>query len=102
LIHKYLNASNIFVNPCESEQGWVTRKPSNWSEDFGLYDEIWVRIADFESSNCIVGTGFWRAPEVLNAVRDNITPTYSAAVDVYGFWDGVLWVTHWSHSLSRP
>jgi hypothetical protein len=22
---------------------------------------------------------------VLNAVRDNITPTYSAAVDVYGF-----------------
>ncbi len=49
------------------------------------YDEIWVRIADFESSNCIVGTGFWRAPEVLNAVRDNITPTYSAAADVYGF-----------------
>jgi hypothetical protein len=40
------------------------------------YDEIWVRIATFESSNCIVGTGFWRAPEVLNAVRDNITPTY--------------------------
>ncbi len=26
LIHKYLNASNIFVDPCESGQGWVTRK----------------------------------------------------------------------------
>jgi len=41
-----------------------------------------------------VGTGFWRAPEVLQhlkAVRDgnglseHKTPTYSAAVDVYGF-----------------
>jgi len=40
-----------------------------------------------------VGTGFWRAPEVLQhlkAVRDgnglseHKTPTYSAAVDVYG------------------
>jgi serine/threonine protein kinase len=32
-----------------------------------------------------VGTGFWRPPEVLKALKEDIRPTYTTAVDVYGF-----------------
>ncbi|CAK9879067.1 unnamed protein product [Sphagnum jensenii] len=49
------------------------------------YDGFAADVGDYESSEGIVGTGFWRAPEVLRALRNKITPTYSTAVDVYGF-----------------
>lgn len=39
LIHKYLNASNIFVDPCESGQGWVTRK-RRIEARFGLWWDL--------------------------------------------------------------
>jgi serine/threonine protein kinase len=32
-----------------------------------------------------VGTGFWRPPEVLKAVKEDIRPTFTTAADVYGF-----------------
>jgi len=32
-----------------------------------------------------MGTGFFRAPEVLRALRDGTEVEFSAAVDVYGF-----------------
>jgi serine/threonine protein kinase len=44
-----------------------------------------VRIGDYESSDVVMGTGFFRAPEVLRALRDGTKVEYSAAVDVYGF-----------------
>jgi len=45
-----------------------------------------VRLGDYESSDDVIGTGFFRAPEVLRALRDNETKfECSAAVDVYGF-----------------
>jgi serine/threonine protein kinase len=44
-----------------------------------------VRIGDYESSDVVLGTGFFRAPEVLRALRDGTKVEYSAAVDVYGF-----------------
>jgi len=44
-----------------------------------------VRVGDYESSDGVVGTGFFRAPEVLRALRDGTDVEYSAAVDVYGF-----------------
>ena len=44
-------------------------------------------IADYECSVGVVGTGFWRAPEVLVAVRDQtLNPsTFTAKADVYSF-----------------
>jgi serine/threonine protein kinase len=84
LIHKDLKASNIFVSPHDSKQGFITSRNVKLKRDLA-YDHIWVSVGDYESSNGVVGTAFWRAPEVLKALRDNITPTYSAAVDVYGF-----------------
>jgi serine/threonine protein kinase len=53
-----------------------------------------VKIADFGISKYIntpietgaVGTGFWRAPEVLSAMRNGITqPTYTSKADVYSY-----------------
>jgi serine/threonine protein kinase len=55
---------------------------------------IHVKIADFGISKYIntpsergaVGTGFWRAPEVLSSLRDGITqPTYTSKADVYSY-----------------
>ncbi len=55
---------------------------------------IQVKIADFGISKYIntpsergaVGTGFWRAPEVLSALRDGITqPSYTSKADVYSY-----------------
>ncbi|KAG0565857.1 hypothetical protein KC19_7G018300 [Ceratodon purpureus] len=46
-------------------------------------------ITDFESSVGIVGTGFWRAPEVLKALRNGRlkpeTLTFTQQVDVYSY-----------------
>ncbi|CAK9881527.1 unnamed protein product [Sphagnum jensenii] len=44
-----------------------------------------AKIGDYESSDVVLGTGFFRAPEVLRALRDGTEVEYSAAVDVYGF-----------------
>jgi serine/threonine protein kinase len=57
---------------------WKSRKWCYWR----LID---VRIGDYESSDVVLGTGFFRAPEVLRALRDGTNVEYSAAVDVYGF-----------------
>ncbi len=83
LLHKDLKASNIFVSPYDSKQGFITRNVK-LRRDLA-YAFLGVAVGDYKSSNGVVGTGFWRAPEVLKALRNNITPTYSAAVDVYGF-----------------
>jgi len=61
-IHKDLKASNILLSR--------------------NYD---AKVGDYESSDVVLGTGFFRAPEVLRAVQDNTEVECSAAVDVYGF-----------------
>jgi serine/threonine protein kinase len=76
-IHKDIKASNILVG-----RTYLT---------FYLKftgDVFQVKIGDYENSDDVVGTGFWRAPEVLQAVRDgssDLRLVYSPAVDVYGF-----------------
>jgi len=67
-IHKDIKASNIFVG----------------MKLDGPFDPE-IKIGDYESSDDLVGTGFWRAPEVLQALRDGSSVAYSPAVDVYGF-----------------
>jgi serine/threonine protein kinase len=46
---------------------------------------IHVKVGDYESSDGVLGTEFFRAPEVLRALRDDTKVEYSAAVDVYSF-----------------
>jgi len=75
-IHKDIKASNILVG----------MKVDN--SLLGLSEGVEIKIGDYESSEDVLGTGFWRAPEVLRAVRDrpsDLRLVYSPAVDVYGF-----------------
>jgi hypothetical protein len=46
---------------------------------------FYVKIGDYESSDDVVGTGFWRPPEVLQAREDGRKPVWSREGDVYSF-----------------
>jgi len=108
-IHKDIKASNILVSSVyrrkpriplrrfhDFTSAWrrLGGKPGYGEELFFnhgdmFFDEFDVKIGDYESSDDVVGTGFWRAPEVLQALRDgsssDLRLVYSPAVDVYGF-----------------
>jgi len=73
IIHKDLKASNVLVRAI----------PFGFTNEWTWND---FKLGDYESSDSVVGgTGFFRAPEVLRAVRDGTNIEYSTAVDVYGF-----------------
>ncbi|KAH9576740.1 hypothetical protein CY35_01G179100 [Sphagnum magellanicum] len=88
IIHRDLKASNIFVTPGEFGKDGKVRyhhsRKVELKQDLA-YDGFWVFVGDYDSSDGVVGTGFWRPPEVLKAVKEDISPTYTPAADVYGF-----------------
>jgi serine/threonine protein kinase len=82
LIHRDLKASNILVTPLSLN--------SCLGEVIGLKETLeslyfYVKIGDYESSELIDGTGFWRPPEVLQALKDQNKPVWSPEGDVYSF-----------------
>jgi serine/threonine protein kinase len=46
---------------------------------------FYVNIGDFESSDGVVGTRFWWAPEVLQALKNGAKPILSPVADVYSY-----------------
>ena len=72
IIHRDLKASNVLVT--ESKSGWV-----KW-ECF---------VADYECSNAVVGTGFFRAPKILQALKEGMISqkpeVFSRAADIYAY-----------------
>ncbi len=76
LIHADLKASNILVCTEQDAEG----------DEKKCLMYFRVKIADFDTSDGIWGTGFWRAPEVLQArLRGAQTPLLSPAADVYSY-----------------
>lgn len=65
--HRDLKADNIFVNLLDNG------------------DPAVVYIGDFDVASSVVGTGLWRAPEVLQALRDGGRPFFTPQSDVYSF-----------------
>lgn len=67
LLHKDLKSTNVLFAP---NKGWM--------------DSGFTKTGDFEMGGA-AGTGFWRAPEVLRAVKDGVRPILTRETDVYGF-----------------
>ncbi len=45
-----------------------------------------IKVGDYESSEGVVGTVFWRAPEVLQQLRRDVTPMIlTEKADVYSY-----------------
>ncbi len=82
LIHGDLKASNILVTSVIMDpKGEEVDGSQQASESMYFY----VKIGDFESSDGVVGTRFWRAPEVLQALENDVKPILSPAADVYSY-----------------
>jgi hypothetical protein len=51
------------------------------------YDHYWCHLVDFETLVCVQGTGFWRAPEVLEELlkqpKDRDLEIWTQKVDIY-------------------
>ncbi|KAG0586028.1 hypothetical protein KC19_2G057800 [Ceratodon purpureus] len=54
-----------------------------------LCDKGWIGVADFECSIGVIGTRFWRAPEILQAIKDKKVSerpeVFSREADVYAY-----------------
>jgi serine/threonine protein kinase len=72
IVHRDLKASNVLM----------------WEYKSG-YPKWNCFVADYECSIGVIGTGFFRAPEILQACKDRRThqnvDVFSKAADVYGF-----------------
>lgn len=73
IIHRDLKASNVLI------RGDGTFDP--------VEGKIWCNVADFECSPGVVGTGYWRAPEILQAIQNHTitVQSFSKESDVYSF-----------------
>ncbi|CAK9874237.1 unnamed protein product [Sphagnum jensenii] len=97
LLHRDLKASNVlFERMIEMDKvglGYrMIRKLQDIEDSTTLLDvnqmffHVSIKVGDYESSEGVAGTGFWRAPEVLEQLKLGVTPvilTYEA--DVYSY-----------------
>jgi serine/threonine protein kinase len=74
IVHRDLKAANVLV---DNETAKGMKDPNGFI----------CQVADFECSVGVVGTGFWRAPEILQAVKSrNIKPElFTKSADVYSY-----------------
>ncbi|KAG0612888.1 hypothetical protein M758_6G060000 [Ceratodon purpureus] len=80
ILHRDLKASNVLVHLDGSDPTQL--------QNFDLSHKGYtLDVADFESSVAVVGTGFWRAPEVLIALKNKEfgRKTWTMKGDVYSY-----------------
>jgi serine/threonine protein kinase len=101
LLHRDLKASNILLKKassidltpklerlfktCDLQNEKIARYRFQKNLDVSKTTLFSPTIGDYESSVAVVGTGFWRAPEVLKALKDGVTPELTEKADVYSF-----------------
>ncbi|CAM6015176.1 unnamed protein product [Sphagnum balticum] len=97
LMHRDLKASNVLVelHGAGKKRTIEGIEESIWPSSFDDKSqelafevdvlELETKIGDYESSESVVGTGFWRAPEILEALKNNVKPRFSPKADVYSF-----------------
>jgi serine/threonine protein kinase len=93
LIHGDLKASNVLVELHDGSRT-KTLKDDQWpafedkTQELAFkvdFSKLKTKIGDYESSERIVGTGFWRAPEILEALKSKVLAKVSAKADIYSF-----------------
>ncbi|KAG0617898.1 hypothetical protein M758_4G023200 [Ceratodon purpureus] len=73
VLHRDLKTSNILCNDFNVDQIGRTRR-------------ITMHLADYESSIGVSGTGFWRAPEILQQVKEEKSRIeFTKEADVYAY-----------------
>lgn len=85
ILHRDLKASNVLVQLRDPKDFGASRMYYTFpGYGYRGYD---LDVADFESSVGVMGTGFWRAPEVLLALKNrSLGPeTWTKKCDVYGY-----------------
>ncbi|KAG0562223.1 hypothetical protein KC19_9G127800 [Ceratodon purpureus] len=80
ITHGDLKAANVLVKDSSEDEYEGTFDPL-------LPSRFGCKVADYECSVGVIGTGFWRAPEILLAVKNhNITSElFTEASDVYSY-----------------
>jgi serine/threonine protein kinase len=80
ILHQDLKSCNILID----NRGIINDALLHAETDNKFF---FCEVADFECSIGVVGTGFWRAPEILLAVQNgnNRSNTFTNMADVYSY-----------------
>ena len=87
ILHRDLKASNVLLSLNAWTGGTFDKDYDICSDERQISDELYL-IADFDSSENILGTGFWRAPEVLRTLAQSgpsLENIWTEKVDVYSY-----------------
>ncbi|CAK9223526.1 unnamed protein product [Sphagnum jensenii] len=82
ILHKDLKAFNILVGIRVEMSNWV---PESQAEFVDLLDINRVKIGDYEITEGMIGSAFWRVPELLQVLKERASPVMKEEADTYSF-----------------